>query len=90
MLGTLEIVVLLVLLVLGLALRRLGARGWLVLGALMLTCFVTNPDKAKHATAINEPLLQYHYSNLGFFSVTAANRKLVSVGFLNQVFVPST
>jgi hypothetical protein len=39
---------------------------------------------------VNEPLLQYHYSNLGFFSVTAANRKLVSVGFLNQVFVPGT
>jgi hypothetical protein len=112
MLGTLEMIIgLVVLLVLGLALRRLGARGWLVLGALMLTCFVTNPDKAKHATAVKdkmvaqepnavgriaidmaggfvEPLLQY--SNLGVFSITAANGTLVSVGLLNQVFVPGS
>ena len=112
MIGTLEVTIgLVVLVVLSLTLRRFGARGWLVLGALLLTCFVTNPDKAKHVAAVKdkivsheptavgrialdmaggmvEPLLQY--SNLGLLSITAADGNLVSVGLLNQVFVPGT
>lgn len=37
-------------------------------------------------SGIVEPVLQY--SNLGLLSITAADGSLVSVGLLNQVFVP--
>ena len=51
MIGTLEVTVgLVVLVVLSLTLRRFGARGGLVLGALLLTCFVTNPRQGTSLT----------------------------------------
>lgn len=73
MLGTLEMLIgLVVLLVLGLALRHLGARGWLVLGALMLTCFVTNPDKAKHATAVKDKMVAQEPNAVGRIALDMA------------------
>ena len=73
MLGTLEVTLgLVVLLALGLTLRRFGARGWLVLGALMLTCFVTNPDKAKHAAAVKDKVVAQEPTAVGRIALDMA------------------
>ena len=63
---------LVVLLALGLTLRRFGARGWLVLGALMLTCFVTNPDKAKHAAAVKDKVVAQEPTAVGRIALDMA------------------
>lgn len=56
--GPLELVVGLVVLVLVcVALRRAGVYGWLGLGALLVTCALTNPDKGKHATAVKDKMV---------------------------------
>lgn len=70
MLGPLELVVgLVVLMIVCLALRRAGAYGWLGLGALLVTCALTNPEKGKHATAVKDKLVAAESSVMGRIAV---------------------
>ena len=50
----------------------LTAAACFVLGALMLTCFVTNPDKAKHAAAVKDKVVAQEPTAVGRISSPAA------------------
>lgn len=69
-LSPLEVVVgIVVLALVALGLRRAGVYGWLALGALLVTCAVTNPDKGKHAAAVKDKMAAAEPSAAGRIAV---------------------
>ncbi|MDC0721999.1 hypothetical protein [Nannocystis bainbridge] len=72
--------------------RRVGLFGWIFLGALMVTCAITNPDKERHTGAVKDALVSHEKTAAGRLMLNAFAGGIVgsSLDYSNFVFFSIT